>query len=162
MYNPVATYRLQFHKEFTFEAFNAMLPYLKRLGVSTIYASPIFTAMPGSTHGYDGLNPHEVNPEIGSEETLREISKKLKEDGMGWLQDIVPNHMAFDPKNLWLADVLEKGLQSIYAVFFDITWTSPLFKGRLMVPFLGDSLEAVIKKSELKLSYQNGRFVFKY
>ncbi len=67
MNNPVATYRLQFHSEFTFDAFERIIPYLQKLGISTIYASPVFEATPGSTHGYDGVNPHRINPEIGTE-----------------------------------------------------------------------------------------------
>ncbi len=109
MNNPVSTYRLQFHKGFTFEDFGKIIPYLQELGIGTVYASPIFEATPGSVHGYDGVNPHKINPEIGTEEQLIEFSKKLKEQGISWLQDIVPNHMAFDPNNPWLKDVLEKG-----------------------------------------------------
>ena len=101
-----------------------------------MYASPIFEATPGSTHGYDGVNPHRINPEIGTEEQLKEYTRLLKESGINWLQDIVPNHMAFHPNNSWLMDVLEKGPQSVYAKFFDIAWNNPALHGRIMVPFL--------------------------
>ncbi|MBD0295783.1 MAG: malto-oligosyltrehalose synthase, partial [Flavisolibacter sp.] len=133
MYNPIATYRIQFHKDFSFQEFERIIPYLQQLGVSTVYASPIFEATPGSTHGYDVLNPNNINLEVGTEEQLRKLSQRLKEQNIGWLQDIVPNHMAFDPRNPWLLDVLEKGPQSPYASFFDVTWNAQLFKGRLMV-----------------------------
>ncbi|WP_207428060.1 malto-oligosyltrehalose synthase [Pedobacter sp. SYSU D00535] len=162
MHNPVATYRLQFHKEFTFDEFESIVPYLKKLGVSTIYASPIFQSTPGSTHGYDALNPHLINPEIGSEEQLKRLRTELDEDNIGWLQDIVPNHMAFHSQNPWLMDVLEKGRQSTFAEFFDIGWESPLHGGRVMVPFLGSSLEEVVNNGELKIEYQGQRFVLKY
>src|SRR5438105_4177427 len=136
MNNPVATYRLQFHSEFTFDAFERIIPYLQKLGVSTIYASPVFEATPGSTHGYDGVNPHRINPEIGTEKQLKAISQKLKHDNINWLQDIVPNHMGFHQNNPWLMDLLEKGKLSLYANFFDAVWTSPLFRDEpLMVPF---------------------------
>src|SRR3954470_8595114 len=118
MYNPVSTYRIQFNKEFTFTHLEALIPYLQQLGIKTIYASPIFAAVPGSVHGYDGINPNRINPEIGTEEQLKELSKQLKQKNIGWLQDIVPNHMAFDYRNEWLMDVLEKGPQSEYASFF--------------------------------------------
>ncbi|HEY1020815.1 MAG TPA: malto-oligosyltrehalose synthase [Flavisolibacter sp.] len=162
MFNPVATYRIQFHKDFSFQKLEQVIPYLQQLGVTTLYASPIFEAVPGSNHGYDAINPHRINPELGTEEEFRRIRQQLSEAGIQWLQDIVPNHMAFDHRNPWLMDVLEKGEQSIYASFFDITWTSRLFKGKLMVPFLGDTLDAVIENDELKLSYADGRFVLKY
>lgn len=162
MLNLISTYRIQFHNGFTFEDFERMVPYLQKLGVKTIYASPVFEAMPGSTHGYDGLNPHRINPEVGTLQQLQTLSKKLKELGMSWLQDIVPNHMAFDPLNPWLMDVLEKGQRSIYAPFFDVDWKSPVDDGRLMVPFLGAALEAVIDKGELQLAYKGQRFVLQY
>lgn len=164
MFNPVATYRIQFHEGFTFADFERILPYLEKLGVGTIYAAPIFESSPGSTHGYDGVNPHQINPAIGSEEQLRSLSSRLKESNMGWLQDIVPNHMAFNPDNPWLMDVLEKGMQSVYASYFDVAWNSHLFKGRLMVPFLGAPLEEVIKNGELQLAYEEKtqRLVLQY
>ncbi len=162
MHNPIATYRLQFHKAFTFKDFEKIIPYLQRLGVSTIYASPVFEATPGSTHGYDGVNPHRINPEIGTEKHLRTISKKLKKEGIQWLQDIVPNHMAYHGNNAWLTDVLEKGRKSAYASFFDIGWNSTVYEGRIMVPFLGAPLEEVIKNGELKLNYNKTGLVLKY
>jgi len=162
MYNPVSTYRLQFHENFTLADLDRILPYLQKLGVSTIYASPIFESSPGSTHGYDGVNPHKINPAIGNEESLTALSSTLKEQGLGWLQDIVPNHMAFHPDNPWLMDVLEKGPLSFYAPFFDMAPNSLLFQGRIMVPFLGAPLDKVIQEDELKVDYDGHRLVLKY
>src|SRR6478672_9426868 len=144
MLNPVSTYRLQFHKNFSFHDLERILPYLHKLGVKTIYASPIFESTPGSNHAYDALNPHKINPEIGTVEQLQALRKQLQELGMNWLQDIVPNHMAFDVRNPWLRDVLEKGRKSLYASFFDVVWNTPLPDERLMVPFLGSTLDDVI------------------
>ena len=162
MFNPVSTYRIQFHKDFTFADLEKIIPYLQNLGVKTLYASPIFEATPGSVHGYDVVDPLVINPEIGTEESFRDLSQKLQDAGISWLQDIVPNHMAFHSKNKWLMDVLEKGEQSVYASFFDITWNSKLFKGKVMVPFLGNTLEEVIQADELKIAFEDGRFVLKY
>lgn len=152
MYNPVSTYRIQFQKTFSFADFENIISYLQKLGIQTIYASPIFESTPGSVHGYDVLNPHIINPEIGTIEQLESISEQLKEKGIGWLQDIVPNHMAYDTGNKWLMDVLEKGKHSLYAPFFDIIWDNGVYDGRVMVPFLGSTLEDAIEKDELKLS----------
>jgi maltooligosyltrehalose synthase len=109
MFNPVSTYRIQFHKDFTFRHLDEIIPYLVKLGVKTLYASPIFKAVPGSNHGYDNVDPLSINPEIGTLEELKQISEKLNTNGISWLQDIVPNHMAFHHDNAWLMDVLEKG-----------------------------------------------------
>ncbi|WDF54032.1 malto-oligosyltrehalose synthase [Mucilaginibacter sp. KACC 22063] len=163
MYNPVATYRLQFHKEFTFNDFEQIISYLQKFGVKTIYASPVFKSVPGSTHGYDGIDPTQINPEIGNDRQLSVINKKLKEADIGWLQDIVPNHMGVHADNAWLNDVLEKGKQSAFASFFDTGLTNDLYNDvRIMMPSLGKPLDEVIKDNELQLAYENKRLVFKY
>ncbi|WKN30758.1 malto-oligosyltrehalose synthase [Porifericola rhodea] len=160
-----ATYRVQLHKGFNFAQLKQIIPYLDQLGISTIYAAPFFKATPGSMHGYDVLDPLQINPEIGTLEEFRAISKELKQRGMQWLQDIVPNHMAFSPQNPWLADVMEKGPHSYYYRFFDINWLYPEdeYFGKVMVPTLGSSLGEVIKNQELKLVLEdNGLYLTYY
>lgn len=162
-YNPpTATYRLQFHDGFTFKQLKEIIPYLHQLGVSTIYASPIFKATPGSQHGYDVTNPHVINPAIGTLDELREIHQLLKEKDMTWLQDIVPNHMAFHAENTRLYDVMERGPLSPYYGYFDIDWHHPDFAGKLMTPFLGKSLEACVQDGEIKLAVHHQGFTFNY
>lgn len=156
MYKPASTYRIQFHKDFNFSSLDKIIPYLIDLGIDTLYASPIFEAIPGSTHGYDVVNPHYINPEIGTEKELLALAKKLKDAGISWLQDIVPNHMAFHPANLWLMDVLKKGTESSFATFFDIDLNQG--DGRLMVPFLGEDLESAIENKSIRLKEVNGEF----
>lgn len=151
MYNPVSTYRIQFHKGFTFADFEQIIPYLKSLGIKTVYASPIFAAVPGSMHGYDVTDPSQINPEIGTLEQLKSISIKLKDAGIGWLQDIVPNHMAFHPDNRRLMDVLANGRDSRYADFFDIIRDDPENGDKLMVPFLGKPLHKAVEEKELQI-----------
>lgn len=146
VFNPISTYRVQLNKNFNFTDLSTVIPYLQKLGVRTIYASPIFEAAPGSTHGYDGTDPNRINPEIGTTSQLEQLSATLKELDMHWLQDIVPNHMAFHENNKWLMDVLHKGPASEYSDAFDIDWRHPAHPGRLMVPFPGSSLEATLKK----------------
>jgi maltooligosyltrehalose synthase len=161
MHKPISTYRIQFHKDFKFKDFDQIIPYLKELGITTIYASPVLEASPGSMHGYDTVNPKQINPEIGTLEELKALSRKLKSLDMQWIQDIVPNHMSFHPNNKWLMDVLEKGEQSAYAGFFDINWsgdkTTPL-----MVPFLGSTVEEAIAAKELKLVQRDSGIKLQY
>ena len=161
MYNPVSTYRIQFNEDFPFDHFDALLSYFQKLGVSTIYASPIFSATPGSTHGYDGVDPAHINPEIGTYQQLMAISQRLKQMGMGWVQDIVPNHMAYHPNNAWLMDVLEKGPLSRFAYFFDTALASSFFQGRIMAPFLPEALDKTVANGELTLAYEQTRLVLK-
>ncbi|QNL50348.1 malto-oligosyltrehalose synthase [Olivibacter sp. SDN3] len=159
---PLSTYRLQFHKQFTFQDAEKIVPYLAALGVDAVYASPIFKATPGSMHGYDVINPQEINPEIGSMPEFKALVQLLKQHNIGWVQDIVPNHMAFHMKNIWLMDVLEKGKQSAYASYFDTAMGSDYFEGPLMVPFLGVPLEEAIAKGELQLALEGNALVLSY
>lgn len=157
MYCPTSTYRVQLNSSFTFARLKELIPYLHQLGISTIYAAPITRAIPGSNHGYDVVNPAEINPEIGSLEELRAIAAQLKALGMSWLQDIVPNHMAFSADNERLTDVLERGECSPYYRYFDINWehyTSEL-KGKILVPVLGTALAECIQKNEIKLGWSS-------
>lgn len=162
MHNPLSTYRLQFHRNFTFQDLQTLTSYFRRLGIGSIYASPILESVAGSTHGYDGVNPERIDPELGGIDGLRKVSLSMSEADIGWLQDIVPNHMAFHSSNLWLMDVLEKGTQSMYAHYFDIAWNNRLFKGKIMVPFLGKNLEEAIADREIKVTHTDGRLALDY
>jgi len=158
-FRPLATYRIQFNKDFNFSALEKIIPYLKSLGVETIYASPIFQASPASMHGYDVTDPLKINSEIGTEKQLLALSAKLRKEGIHWVQDIVPNHMAFHPDNHWLMDVLEKGKKSAFFSYFDI---SPAAKEKLMVPFLGEELQEAIVKGSIKLTQAGKVFILSF
>ena len=144
-----ATYRVQLNKQFTLADARAIVPYLDRLGVSHLYCSPILAARPGSTHGYDVIDPKRVNPEIGSIDDLRALATDLHERGMGILLDIVPNHMGIGTSNLYWEDVLTHGLHSRYARWFDVDWAAA--DNKLVLPVLGDELDRVIDRDELTL-----------
>jgi (1->4)-alpha-D-glucan 1-alpha-D-glucosylmutase len=161
-YIPLATYRLQLSHKLKLKQVKQLIPYLHNLGISTVYAAPFFTAVTGSEHGYDVLNPHQINPEIGTQAELEEIAEELRKYKMGWLQDIVPNHMAYHPANAWLMDVLEKGQKSGFYTFFDINFTHPDFEGKVMVPFLGEPLEKVLEQQQLKLTFDETGFHVAY
>jgi (1->4)-alpha-D-glucan 1-alpha-D-glucosylmutase len=157
---PSATYRVQLNKEFTFEQLQYVIDYLQQLGISTVYASPVTTASPGSLHGYDVSDPLSINPEIGTLSEFKTIGDKLAAKNMSWLQDIVPNHMAFSPANSRLMDVLERDAHSQYYRFFDINLLHPApdLNGKLMVPFLGNDLETCIENGDIKLSFTEKGF----
>ena len=117
------------------------MSYLADLGISDVYASPVFRARRGSLHGYDVVDPTQLNPELGSSSDFEALTREVRSHRMGWLQDIVPNHMALDPENLMLMDVFEHGSSSEYLGFFDIEWDHPYegLKGRVLAPFLGSA-----------------------
>ena len=149
----VATYRLQFHKDFRFADARALVPYLATLGISHVYCSPILRARAGSTHGYDVADPTVLNPELGTDADWRALVNTVHEHGMGIVLDIVPNHMGVGPDNPFWEDLLANGRGSRYASWFDIDWYAPdpELEGRIFLPVLGDELEAVIERGEIKV-----------
>ena len=148
---PVATYRLQINDEFTLHDARRVVPYLARLGISDLYLSPVFEARAGSTHGYDVTDPTRIRESIGGISALRELAAVAQQHHMGILLDIVPNHMAASVENRWWRDVLQHGRSSQYAHFFDIDWGSDDEPRRLALPILGDRLEAVIERGEIRV-----------
>ncbi len=155
---PRATYRLQFTPEFRFRNALDLLPYFRSLGISHIYASPVMRARKGSTHGYDVCDPKAINPELGTPDEFNELLAEAAKMGMGWLQDIVPNHMAYSHENPYLLDVLEHGNASRYSDFFDITWDhqQESLRGRLLAPFLGKPFGQCVMDGELGIVFENG------
>lgn len=161
---PGSTYRLQFTPKFGFRAAEDIIGYLSELGISDLYASPIFKARRGSTHGYDVVDPTKLNPELGSEADFFALAQEVKNNGMGWLQDVIPNHMAFDHANSMLMDVLEIGEASTYYNFFDIDWEHAYetMQGRLLAPFLGKLYGESIQDREIQVKYSDAGFVVHY
>jgi (1->4)-alpha-D-glucan 1-alpha-D-glucosylmutase len=162
---PVATYRLQFNRSFTFADARQRAAYLDRLGISDCYASPYLRARAESTHGYDIADHNVLNPAIGGEPEYDAFVAELHQRGMGQILDIVPNHMGIgESSNTWWMDVLENGPSSRYAPFFDIDW-HPLkdeLENKVLLPILGQQYGRVLENSELVLSYEDGAFFLCY
>ena len=164
---PRATYRIQFHKDFPFSAAAVLAPYLRDLGISHLYASPILTARSGSNHGYDVVDCTRINPELGGEAAFRSLAKMLRDHDIGIILDIVPNHMAVGGADnpMWL-DLLENGRASRYAQWFDVDFDTetPGLSGKILAPFLGSPYEDVLRGGEIKLVHDEalGKFVATY
>jgi (1->4)-alpha-D-glucan 1-alpha-D-glucosylmutase len=162
---PRATYRVQLHADFNFEQLAQIIPYLHDLGISDVYASPIFLATTGSTHGYDVCDPNEINPELGGMEGLRKVRGLLQERDMGLLVDFVPNHMGVEgPFNWRWIDVLENGHLSRFAPFFDIEWNprQASLQDRILVPLLHDFYGRVLDGGDIRLGYEDAAFYVAY
>lgn len=161
---PTATYRIQFNAQFKFEDARAIVAYLASLGISDLYASPIFKARSGSTHGYDVTDPTQLNPELGTPEDFENLTGELQQRDMGWLQDIVPNHMAYDTSNQYLMDILEHGPDSEYVDYFDVCWNLPFAddKERLLAPLLGNFYGAALENGEIQLQYDASGLTVNY
>ncbi|KAA8993859.1 malto-oligosyltrehalose synthase [Stenotrophomonas cyclobalanopsidis] len=150
-----ATARLQLHAGFDFDAAAAQADYFATLGVSHLYLSPIAAAMPGSTHGYDGIDPTRINPELGGEDGFLRLASRARERGLGLLLDIVPNHLAAAPQNAWWSDVLMHGRRSRHAQWFDIDWEAAGADQRLWLPVLDRPLQEAIKTGVLRVEEFN-------
>ena len=162
---PVSTYRLQLRRGFGFQQALELVPYLRALGITHTYSSPILMARSGSPHGYDIIDHNSISPDLGTEDDLRRLSAELKQHGMGLVLDYVPNHMGVGTgTNPWWQDVLMNGRSSEYSGFFDIDW-NPLradTRGKVLLPILGAPYGEVLERGELKLVYEDNRFLIVY
>jgi (1->4)-alpha-D-glucan 1-alpha-D-glucosylmutase len=161
---PSATYRLQFRPGFGFNEARRLVPFLERLGITAIYASPVFAARSGSMHGYDVTDPSRLNPELGTPEEFDALAGEIKRRGMGLILDIVPNHMAACAQNRWWQDVLEDGPRSAFAKFFDIDWecSPPGCRGKIVLPVLGGPYGKVLENGELRLELDGSGLFVRY
>jgi (1->4)-alpha-D-glucan 1-alpha-D-glucosylmutase len=162
---PSATYRLQLNQGFSFNDAGALAPYLRALGVTACYVSPVLQARAGSSHGYDVCDHSRLNPDLGGEQGFEIFAAALREQGLGMILDAVPNHMGIgDPCNLWWMDVLENGPGSVYASYFDVDWhpVNPDLQDKVLLPLLEDQYGRVLEAGKLRLGYQEGAFFLWY
>ncbi len=160
-----ATYRLQLHREFDLTQAASVVDYLHDLGVTDVYTSPLMTAADGSTHGYDVVDYHRLNADLGPEGALEGLSHELSRRNMGLLLDWVPNHMGVAiGQNRYWDHVLENGPSSIYADFFDIDWRPARrdLQNRVLLPLLGDQYGRVLERGELRIVWNGGGFKLAY
>ncbi len=155
---PHSTYRLQLRPDFDFDDAAAVADYLARLGISHLYASPYLQAAPGSTHGYDVVDPTRVNEELGGEAGHERLQRSLGEAGLGQVLDIVPNHMAIGGReNRWWWDVLRNGPASRFASFFDVDWDPPesRLRNHVLIPVLGDHYGRELEAGDIRLEFDD-------
>src|SRR6478735_976929 len=153
---PIATYRVQFTANFDFDAAALIVPYLKALGITHLYASPFMKARKGSSHGYDIVDHTRINPELGGDAGFERLSQALKQHDLGLILDFVPNHVGVHfADNPWWLDVLEWGPASPHAVSFDIDWDLLPYRARggVLLPIIGSSYGQALEKGEIELRY---------
>lgn len=80
------------------------LDYIKELGFTAIWISPVMKNDPGSYHGYLGIDFYKTNPNFGTMEKLQELVNTAHSKGIKVILDFVVNHTgrthpwASDPK----------------------------------------------------------------
>ncbi len=161
---PLSTYRLQLHAGFTFDQAAAIADYIRALGISHVYSSPYLQAGKGSMHGYDVVDHHSINSELGGEAAHSRFSQRLGSLGLGQVLDIVPNHMSVDRQNRMWWDVLENGPSSRFATFFDIDWNSveEKLRDKVLMPVLGDQYGRVLSRGEIRIVREGVNFLVQY
>ncbi|HWF58614.1 MAG TPA: malto-oligosyltrehalose synthase [Candidatus Dormibacteraeota bacterium] len=157
-----ATYRVQLRAEFDFAALAAQAGYLADLGISHVYCSPYMQAAPGSTHGYDVVDPTRISDDLGGVGAHRAMCDALRDQGLSQLLDIVPNHMSIaDRRNRWWWDVLADGPGSAYAEFFDIDWEvdEQRLRHRILVPVLSDHVGRALENGLIRVVSESGELL---
>ncbi len=158
---PIATYRLQLHAAFTFEDAAAIAPYLRDLGVSHLYLSPILQSAHGSTHGYDATDPSRIDAERGGPEGLERLLATCREHNLRVVLDIVPNHLDVSSvSNPYWKDVLRNGRDSEHSPMFDIDWDAN--DARVVLPVLGSPLDEEIAAGAIRVIEEAGEPTLAY
>ena len=160
---PIATYRVQLTPDFDFDAAASIVPYLKALGITHLYASPFMKARKGSRHGYDVVDHTKLNPELGGEDGFERLSRALRDHHVGLILDFVPNHVGVHfADNPWWLDVLEWGPASPHAASFDIDWDILPHRTRpgVLLPIIGSAYGQALEKGEIELRYDSGEGSF--
>jgi (1->4)-alpha-D-glucan 1-alpha-D-glucosylmutase len=126
-------------------------PILAELGVDTIYVSPLYAGInPDAAHGYHPKNMNELNETLGGMAGYEAAVAGASRLGLKLLIDTVPNHMGFDPSNVWLAETLEFGRNSPMARLFEVDWNLPGLEDRMLVPKLGAPFEQVVAEGGIR------------
>ena len=157
---PRATYRLQFSKDFGFDAAARIAPYLAQLGISHVYASPYLKARPGSTHGYDIVAHDELNPELGGDAAYGRMLDACTRMACGrssissqtiWVLAVRTTHCG---STCWNGDRTPR-----YARWFDIDWEPDrrYLKEKLLVPLLGGQYGVELDDGKLVLKFERRR-----
>lgn len=160
----IATYRLQLGPGFGFDDARALLPYLRRLGISHLYLSPITDARRGSTHGYDVVDHNRIRDELGGPDGFWALLRAARAAGLALILDIVPNHAGVGARNARWQDVLAYGPHSPYAFHFDIEWQplKPELRRKVLLPYLGRPYGEALDAGEITLVFEEGRLSAAY
>lgn len=87
-----------------FRGIQQHLDYLKRLGITTIWTTPVYDNTGGTEdyHGYSATNMYAVDPHFGSLADYIALARAVHANGMKLVLDTVPNHVG--AANPWAKD----------------------------------------------------------
>ena len=129
--------------------------YLHELGISDIYASPIFHARSGSTHGYDIVDPNRLNPELGSERGIRRADRSRAPPRLGLDPGYRAQSHGLRRAKPYAHGRARKRRGSPFRDYFDIDWNHPYenLKAKILAPFLGGFYGECLENGEITLHY---------
>jgi (1->4)-alpha-D-glucan 1-alpha-D-glucosylmutase len=109
------------------------------------------------------LDPNRISEELGGKDAFKALINEARALGLGWIQDIVPNHIAYSPESPMVSDLMKHGDKSPYRSFLDIDWNhpSPEINGKVLAPFLKENLGESLLRGQIQLAWHAG-FVIKY
>jgi glycosidase len=96
------------------------LPYLKKLGVNTLWISPFYNT--NVYHGYHITDFYKIDPNFGTILDLKKLIKTVHETNMHIIADFVPNHCSKD--HLFFKDAQNKKNSKYKKWFYFIKWPS--------------------------------------
>ncbi len=95
------------------DALYPWLDHMHKLGVTALYLGPLFES---TAHGYDSADYFRLDRRLGTNQTLKDLSRALHEKGLRLVLDGVFNHVGRD---FWaFKDVQQNGPASPYAGWF--------------------------------------------
>jgi alpha-amylase len=83
------------------------LDYIKGLGMTAIWITPVALQIKGGYHGYWTLDPYTIDPHLGDMSKLRELVRRAHEKNLKVVLDVVPNHLGTG--HPWLTDGAHAG-----------------------------------------------------
>ena len=115
------------------------LHYLQSLGISALYLNPIFTSP--SNHKYDTIDFYQVDPHLGSNQQLAELTNNLHQRGMRIVLDAVVDHTS--DQHPWFAAASQAHASARRFYTFDETGNYVGWKGMSHLPKLDFSCQEV-------------------
>jgi len=96
------------------------IPFLKELGVTYLHLMPIFKSPEGDNDGgYAVSSYREVDPDIGTMEDLKELTREMRNHGISLVLDFIFNHTSDEHEWAKHANAGEEEFQDYYRMFSD-------------------------------------------
>ena len=166
---PLATYRVQFTKDFGFDDAAALVPYLQATSASAISTPRRFSKRgPAARTATTSSITSGSIPSSAAMRASTGCAHALKQNDIGLILDFVPNHMGVGrADNAWWLDVLEWGQRSRRTLPRSTSTGRRCRSAALpgvLLPILGRPYGEALQSGEIELKYdaETGSFAAWY